>query len=334
MKQKHRVLLIEPTIQPVGVDLLRENCDVYMAPDGAEETLIKNIHQFQIEGMVTRVETITRRLLEQCPSLRVIQQHGTGLDNIDVGAATELGVRIQNIPDGNYTSVSEHVIMSILALSRNLLQADLAVRHGNWKYRETNIPHEIAGKTLLIIGLGRIGRDVAKKALALDMRIVGFDPFVSADQMTSIHVTKVNTLNEGLSQADYVTIQLHLTPETRGMISTEQLHHMKPTSALINLSRGPVVDQQALYAALRDRVIAAAALDVFEKEPPDFTDPLFSLPNVILTPHFGGDTYEAKQRLAQKAAENIILALDGKDTYNWVNQRAMEARSNSKKSLA
>lgn len=321
---KHRVLLIEPTIQPVGVDLLKEKCEVHIAPDGMEETLVQAINQHQIEGMVTRVEMVPRSLLENCPTLRVVQQHGTGMDNIDIAAATECGVRIQNIPDGNYISVAEHVLMSILALSRGLVKADAAVRQGNWKYRETNIPHEIAGKTLLIVGLGRIGRDAAKKALAFDMRVAGFDPFVAAEQMAAIGVEKVETLDAGLAEADYVAIQLNLTPETRGMISMEQFRRMKKTAALINLSRGPVVDQKALYEALRSGEIAAAALDVFAKEPPDHTDPLFSLPNVILTPHFGGDTYEAKQRLAKKAAENLILALDGVDTYNWANRSAME----------
>ena len=157
------------------------------------------------------------------------------------------------------------------------------------------------------------------------MRVTSFDPFVSADQMAAIGVEKVESLDDGLKEADFVTIQLHLTPETRGMFSTERFHIMKKTAALINLSRGPVVDQVALYTALKNGEIAAAALDVFEKEPPEQNEPLFSLPNVILTPHFGGDTYEAKQRISTKAAENIILALEGEDTYNWANRQAMQA---------
>ena len=325
---KHRVLLIEPTIQPVGVDMLRNQCEVYMAPDGREDTLIQMINDNRIEGLVTRVEQVTRKIVEQCPTLRVIQQHGTGMDNIDIAAATAHGVRVQNVPDGNYISVAEHVVMSILALSRNLVQADKAVRAGNWKYRETNIPHEIAGKHLLIVGLGRIGRDVARKALAFDIRVSSFDPFVSAEQMEEIGVKKVETLDAGVEDADFVTIQLHLTPETKGMFSTECFHRMKKTASLINLSRGPVIDQSALYQALKDHVIASAALDVFEKEPPEANEPLFSLPNVILTPHFGGDTYEAKQRISTKTAEHLIRALNGEDTYNWANRQAMEAAKN------
>ena len=166
---KHRVLLIEPTIQPVGVEMLKEHCEVYMAPDGKEETLIRMINEHEIEGVVTRVEQMTRKVIENCSSLKIIQQHGTGMDNIDIEAATEHGIRVQNVPDGNFTSVAEHVMMSVLAASRNLVQADHEVRKGNWKFRETNIPNEVANKNLLIVGLGRIGRDVARKAQAFDM---------------------------------------------------------------------------------------------------------------------------------------------------------------------
>ena len=204
---KHRILLIEPTIQPVGVSFLKERCKVFMAPDGQEDTLIRAINEHLVEGVVTRVEKITRRVVESCPTLRVIQQQGVGMDNIDIAAASEHGVRVQNVPDGNYCSVAEHIIMSVLALSRNLLHADRAVRTGNFQYRETNIPHEVANAVLLIVGLGRIGQDVAKKALALDMRVMGYDPFLTKEQKAAFGVDKANTLEEGLRAADYVTVQ-------------------------------------------------------------------------------------------------------------------------------
>jgi D-3-phosphoglycerate dehydrogenase len=287
---KHRVLLIEPTIQPVGVDLIKENCETFMAPDGKEETLIRCINENQIEGMVTRVETITRKIFESCPTLKIVAQHGVGVDNIDVAAATDHGVKVLNIPDGNYTSVAEHVMMFVLASSRTLLQADYAVRHGNWKFRETNIPHAVAEKTLLIVGLGRIGRTVAKMAAAFDMNVMAYDPFIPADKMAELGIKKAQTLDDGLKAADYVTIQLHLTPETRGMMSTEQFKIMKKSAVLLNLSRGPVVDQSALYEALKNHEIAGAALDVLASEPPAADEPLLTLDNVIFTPHFGGDT--------------------------------------------
>ena len=290
---KHRVLLIEPTIQPVGVDLIKENCETFMAPDGKEETLIRCINENQIEGMVTRVETITRKIFKSCPTLKIVAQHGVG----------------------------EHVMMFVLANSRTLLQADYAVRHGNWKFRETNIPHAVAEKTLLIVGLGRIGRTVAKMAAAFDMNVMAYDPFIPANKMAELGIKKAETLDDGLKAADYVTIQLHLTPETRGMMSTEQFKIMKKSAVLLNLSRGPVVDQAALYEALKNHEIAGAALDVLASEPPAADEPLLTLDNVIFTPHFGGDTYEAKQTVSRKTAENLIKALDGEDTYNWVNRK-------------
>ena len=323
---KHRVLLIEPTIQPVGVNILKENCEVYMTPDGKEETLIKYINDSQAEGVLTRVEYMTRRVIESCPSLKVIAQHGVGLDNIDVQAATEHGIRVLNVPDGNFISVAEHAMLFILCLSRNIINADRNVRMGNWNFRETNIPTEIYEKNLMIIGLGRIGRDIAKKAQVFGMKVLSYDPFVTAEQMAELDIRKAETLEQGLQEADFVTIQLHLTPETRGMISTDQFKAMKKTACLLNLSRGPVVDQKALTEALKSGEIAAAALDVFEKEPPEAGEELLTLPNVIVTPHQGGDTWEAKQRCSTIAATTLVKTLAGEDTYNWANRRAMEAK--------
>lgn len=321
---KEKVLLIEPTIQPVGVDILKDHFDIVMAPDGKEETLIHYIAENGCVAVATRVEQITRHVIENCPSLRVIAQHGVGLDNIDVQAATDFGVKVLNVPDGNYISVAEHVMMSVLALSRDLVNADKAVRADNWKFRETNIPHEVAEKVLLIVGLGRIGRNVAKKAQAFDMEVMAFDPFITAEQMAEIGVKKAETLDDGLKVADFITIQLHLTEETRGMMSTKQFEMMKPTASLINLSRGPVVDQAALCKALETHEIASAALDVLEHEPPAADEPIFKLPNVILTPHFGGDTIEAKRRCSRKLAETLVEAVSGGAPYNWANRKAME----------
>lgn len=321
---KHKVLLIEPTIQPVGVDLLKEKCEVYMAPDGAEDTLIRWINSNSIEGVLTRVEMITRRVVESCPTLKVVAQHGIGLDNIDVAACTAQGIRVLNVPDANYTSVAEHAMMFILACACKLMDGDRNVRRNNWKFRETNFPHDIAGKTLMVVAFGRIGRDVAKKALAMDMKVIAYDAYVDRKTMTQCGVEKVETLEEGLVKADFVTIHAPLTPETRGMISNPQLAVMKPSAYLLNMGRGPVIDQKALYSALKEKHIAGAALDVFDQEPPEKDCPLFELDNILLSPHNAGDTYEAKQRCSARAAENLILALEGEATYNWFNRKAME----------
>lgn len=313
------ILLINPTIRPVGVELLKKECNVFFAPDGEEDTLIEYINKHSVEAVLTRVEKITRNIIESCKGLKVIGQHGVGLDNIDVAAASENGVLVLNVPDANYISVAEHAMMFILALSRRLLMADSSVRNGNWKFRETNIPMEVADKNLLIVGLGRIGRDVAKKAQAFNMKVMAYDVFVDADTMNSLGITKAESLEQGLGEADFISVHAPLTSETRGMISAEQFKLMKKTACIINLGRGPVINEEALISALKSNEIAGAGLDVLELEPPDEGNLLFDFSSVILTPHFGGDTAEAKDRCSTILARTAIDALNGSKPYNAVN---------------
>lgn len=317
------VMLIHPTIQPVGVEILKENCRVVMAPDGREETLISYINENQAQAVITRVEPITRKIIESCPSLKIIGMHGVGMDHIDIPAATERGIWVLNVPDANYVSVAEHAMLFVLALSRRLLLADRDVRSGNWALRDKNIPNEIAEKSLLIIGLGRIGREVAAKAQAFRMKVYGFDEYVSREQMEAVGVEKIEDFHQALAMADYVTIHAPLTPETRHMFSTEQFRVMKPSAYLINMARGPLVDGAALCQALQMGEIAGAALDVMEAEPPEQDDPLLACPNLIVTPHTGGDTIEAKLRCSSTLARTVVEALEGKMPYNFVNRRAL-----------
>lgn len=323
---KNTVVLIHPTIQPIGVQILEENCKVVTVPDGKEDTIIWGINENTAQAVVTRVEQITRRVIESCASLRVVAQHGVGLDNIDVQAASENGVMVLNVPDANYVSVAEHAMMSVLALSRNLLQADKNVRAGNWIFRENKIPMEIAGKTLLIVGLGRIGRDLAKKALAFDMKVMAYDAYVTQEQMTVFGVEKCISLMEALPQADFVSIHAPSTPETRHMFSRAQFGAMKKSAGLINLGRGPLIDEEALCQALSCGEIAGAALDVFEQEPPASDNPLLALENIIVTPHIGGDTMDSKLRCSSKLATTLVEALNGGTPYNWFNRCAIEGR--------
>lgn len=318
------VLLIHPTIQPIGVKILSENCKVVIAPDGEADTIIKYINQNTASAVVTRVEKITLRIIESCPSLKVVAQHGVGLDNINVQAATKNGVMVLNVPDANYVSVAEHAMMFVLALSRNLLQADKNVRTGNWLFRENKIPMEIAGKSLLIVGLGRVGRDLARKAMAFDMRVMGYDAYVTQEQMTSLGVEKCESLQEALLQADFVSIHVPANSETKHMFSFAQFSAMKSSAGLINLGRGSLVDEEALYQALSNKEIAGAALDVFEQEPISNDNPLLTLENIIVTPHIGGDTMDSKLRCSSKLAATVVEALKGGTPYNWFNQHAMK----------
>lgn len=314
------VLIIDPPIRPVGVEILKQNANVFMAPNGAEDTLISWINENDISAIVTRVEKVTERIIEACPSLQVIAQNGVGLDNIDVAAATRHGLKVLNLPDGNYVSVAEHTLMFLLALSRDMLMADANVRRGNWLFRETNIPMEVQEKTVLIIGVGRIGGEVARKLAPFDMELLGYDIYLDEATLAAKGTVKIESLEEGLKRADFVTLHVPLTELTHHMISQRQLSLMKPSAYLLNLARGPVVDQQALYQALQNKTIAGAALDVFEQEPPAQDNPLFSCENIIMTPHQAGDTLEAKNRCASKLARSVIQLLDGQEPYNWVNK--------------
>lgn len=314
------VLLINPTIRPAGVELLKENASVFMAPDGSEETLISCINNYEIDAVVTRVEQITERILKACPSLKIIAQHGVGVDNIALDAAGRLGVKVLNVPDANYVSVAEHTVMFMLSLSRDLRSADRNVREGNWKFRETNIPMEIAGKTVLIIGVGRIGGEVARKLSVFDMDLLGYDIYLDEETLRRKGTRKIENLEDGLRKADFVTLHVPHTELTHHMISNKQLDMMKETAYLLNQARGPVVDQNALARALRERTIAGAALDVFEEEPAKAGNPLFDCSNLIVTPHFAGDTMDAKNRCSKKLANTLLETLEGKETYNWVNR--------------
>ena len=318
---KHNVLLILPTIQPNGVEYLEENSNVFYAPDGKKETLIHYINEHQIEAVVTRSEIIDKEIMDACDSLKVIGQHGVGLDNIDVNEAGKHGIKVLNVPDGNYISVAEHTIAFILALSRSFRINDCSVRSDAWFSRENRYTMEVYKKNLLIVGLGRIGRAVAERAKAFGMHLMAYDGFVSKEAMEQSGVEKINVLEEGIKKADFITLHVPLTEETKGMVSGEQFKLMKSSAYIINMGRGAVIDEKALIEALQNGEIAGAGLDVLETEPPRPDHPLFSMDQVIFTPHIGGDTREAKMRTSSLLSHSMIEVMEGQNVYNWVNRK-------------
>jgi len=313
------VLLIEPTIRKAGVDILQKECNIFMAPDGSEETIIQYINKFNIDAIVTRLEKITRKVIENCKGLKIIAQNGVGVDNIDVDAASEQGIMVLNIPDIELAGVAEHALMFILALSKDVFAADKNLRTGNWAYKETSYQMEINNKNLLIIGLGNIGKILAKKAIALEMNVKAFDPYVSKETMEAIKVRKAESLEDGLSWAGFISIHTPLTKETRYLISYKEFKFIKKTAYLINLGRGPIVNEKALYEALKNKEIAGAGIDVFEVEPVSADNPLFELENIIVTPHVGGGT-DGLDKCSVKTATRLIEALDGKRPFNIFNR--------------
>lgn len=306
---KQKILIFHPTIHPSGLQLLSEHFEIMRCPSHDEGTIIQLVNEHNIQAIVTRVEKITQNIFEQCPSLKIISQHGVGVDHIDVDAATKYGVCVLNVPDSNFTSVVEHTLMSILSLSRNLIQSDGEVRKRNWNYREEFFPVELTLKTLFIVGFGMIGRELARKASIFNMHIIAFDPAVSKLEMEALGVHKVDHLHEGLQEADFVTLHVPLTTNTKHLISTDEFKRMKESAFLVNVARGPVVDEKALYSAIVNKEISGAALDVLEEEPPVSENLLFQLNNVIFTPHMAGDTLEAKIRCATFLANDLIKTL-------------------------
>ena len=256
------------------------------------------------DGLVVRSETkVTAEALDAAARLRAIGRAGVGVDNIDVAAATKRGVIVMNAPDGNTMTTAEHTVALLLALARRVPQANASLRAGRWE-RKKFVGVELRGKTLGLVGLGRIGRVVASRAQGFEMRVVAFDPFVAPEQLANTGV-ELATLGEVCAQADFLSVHTPLTAETRGIVGAEELSLMKPTSRVINCARGGLVDERALLAALKERRIAGAALDVFEQEPPAPDHPLLQLEEVIATPHLGASTVEAQEGVALTVAEQM-----------------------------
>lgn len=256
------------------------------------------------DGLVVRSETrVTAELLAAAPSLRVIGRAGVGVDNIDVPAATARGIVVMNAPDGNTITTAEHTMALLVALARQVPQANSSLKLGNWE-RKRFIGVELQGKTLGIVGLGRIGKAVASRARAFGMSIVAFDPFIAPEQARDLEI-EVAPLAEVFARADFLTVHTPLTAETRGIVGREAFAEMKPGVRVINCARGGLIDEAALLEALNSGIVAGAALDVFEKEPPAPDNPLLALDQVIITPHLGASTTEAQEGVAFTVAEQM-----------------------------
>ena len=255
-------------------------------------------------GLVVRSETkVTADLMDSAAALRVVGRAGVGVDNVDVPAATARGIVVMNAPDGNTITTAEHTIALLVALARNVPQANGSLKSGKWE-RKRFIGVELQGKTLGIVGLGRIGRGVAQRARGLGMTIVAFDPFVAPEQARDLDIEAV-PLDEVFARADFLTVHTPLTPETRGIVGADAFAKMKTGVRVVNCARGGLVDEQALHDAIKSGKVAGAALDVFVQEPPPPDHPLLALGEVIGTPHLGASTTEAQEGVAFTVAEQM-----------------------------
>lgn len=319
-----KVLIVQP-IHESGRALFDERFEVTGAPDPSEESVIQAIQG--AEGAIVRTAPFTRRIIEAAESLRVIARHGVGVDNIDIQAATERGILVLNTPDANATSVAEHTIVAMGALAQRVVQMDRATRANQWEVRNEYKQVDLDGKVLGLIGLGRIGTLVARKAQgAFNMRVIAYDPFITQESAGSLNITLCAEMDEVFRQADVISLHTPLTPQTQNLINRERLALMKSSAFLLNLSRGQVVDEAALYEALKTGVIAGAALDVFQQEPPQADHPLFQLENVLLAPHSAALTQECVIRMATGAARGVIEVLTGETPRFIVNPAALKVQ--------
>jgi D-3-phosphoglycerate dehydrogenase len=311
-------VLISDNLHKAGVDILAQhpNIEVDFRPGLSPEELSEAIKD--ADGLAIRSATkVTAELINQAPRLKVVGRAGTGLDNVDIPAASKKGIVVMNTPGGNTITTAEHAISLMLAMARNVPQAYRSMAEGKWekkKYQGT----EIFNKTLGIIGLGRIGRVVAERGLGLRMRVIGFDPFITKEMASTIGVELVS-LDELLARSDFITIHTPKTKETTKLLNKNAFHKMKRGIRLINCARGGIVDEGALYEALKEGKVAAAALDVFETEPPPAEFPLRELPNVICTPHLGASTEEAQANVSVAICEQILEYLLYGTIMNAVN---------------
>ena len=312
-----RVLITEP-IAEAGVELLRERFEVDFEPNG---DLAERIGAY--DAIVIRSATkLTADVIERADRLKVIGRAGVGVDNVDIDAATRRGIVVANAPESTVVSAAEHTIGLLVALSRNIPQAHAALKQGRWE-RGRYGGIELEGKTLGVLGFGRIGQQVARRALGLGMRVVAYDPFVSKERFRELGAERVETPEEVYGAADFLTLHLPLTEETRGQIGKAALEQMRDGVRLINAARGELVDETALLKALQSGKVGAAALDVFSAEP--YTGPLLELDNVVVTPHLAASTEEAQDRAGLIVAEQVAAALDGALVTNAVNIPAIRA---------
>lgn len=314
---KKKILIVQP-IHESGVRVFDERFEVRVASDPSVATVSREIKG--VEGVIVRTAPFPREIIEAADALKVIGRHGVGVDNIDVRAATEKGIAVVNTPNANAVSVAEHTLTAIGALAKRAAVYDRATREGRWEVRNSYRAVDLDGKTLGLIGIGRIGSLVARKAAAAyNMKAIAFDPYVSPEAAAGLGVVLCAGMDDVFRQADVVSLHTPLTPETRGFVNGAKLALMKPTAFLVNFSRGEVVDERALYEALKSGVIAGAAIDVFDPEPPLKDNKLFALENILLSPHSAALTQECVIRMATGAAEGIVDLLSGRRPQFVVN---------------
>jgi len=312
----HRILIADP-LEKSGIDILRSAGAEVTVVESADRPRLKELIA-DADALVVRSATkVTRELLAAAPKLKVVGRAGIGVDNVDVPAATELGVLVVNAPTANVMSAVEHTFALLLALARHIPAADASMKRGEWD-RKTFKGVELQGKTLGLVGFGKIGQRVGARARAFEMEVIFVDPAIDAARGRQLGAEKV-TVDELVERADVVSFHCPLNPGTRGILGAERIARLRKGALVVNCGRGGVVDETALLAALESGHLAGAALDVYEQEPPNRPE-LARHPRVVATPHIGAQTAEAQERIAVETAHMVLAALAGDEHVAAVNR--------------
>ncbi|MDF2960079.1 MAG: D-3-phosphoglycerate dehydrogenase [Paenibacillus sp.] len=310
-------------IHTKGLAVLQNADCAYTIPDLSDRQTLESLAH-DADAILVRTATVDRELIAKAPKCKIIARHGAGVDNIDLKAAAERGIYVCNTPYANSNSVAEHTVGMMISLSHQIMKGDHALRQGNFEARNVYIGTELQGKTLGIIGLGNIGKRVARKcALGMEMNVIAFDSFLK-DGPGLDYVRMVDSLDTILAESDFVSLHIPYMPEFHNLIDRQALSLMKPGAFLINCARGGLVDEQALYDALTEGRLAGAGLDVFEQEPPTGPHPLWKLDNVIVTPHMSAHTEDAMIAMAVGAAEEIVRVLRSEQPVYCVNKHFIQ----------
>lgn len=316
-------VLITDKMAKEAIQLLKDAGNEATYDEMDHDTLLKEIGNY--DGLMVRGRTKVLKEIVEAGSkgnLKVIGRAGIGVDNVDIEIAGKLGIPVVNAPTGSTISVAELTITHMLSLSRNITKADSTMKKGEWAKKQLR-GSELYGKTLGLIGTGNIGKLTGKIAHCFGMKIIGYDPFISKEDMAKDGIEKKNDLGTLISSSDFISLHLPHNPKTHYIVNKEMISKMKPTAYIINCSRGGTVDETALYDALKSGKIAGAGIDVFEKEPPE-NNPLLKLENVVLTPHLGANTNEGQIRAGTVCAEQIIKVLKGKEPDYCVNKKFLQ----------
>jgi D-3-phosphoglycerate dehydrogenase / 2-oxoglutarate reductase len=322
----HKVLVADP-ISARGIEELSRDqaLDALVKTGLNEAELVKIIPEFS--AVIVRSETkLTAKVLDAAKSLRVIGRAGVGVDNVDVETATRRGIVVLNAPGGNTVSTAEHAFSLLLCVARKIPAADASVRSGKWD-RKNLEGVELYNKTLGIIGMGRIGSEISRRAIAFGMRVLAYDPYLAAARARSLQVELLDELDDLLAMADFISMHTQLTAETRHLLNAERLQKTKRGVRILNCARGGLIDEAALVQALQSGHVAAAALDVFEQEPLPSDSPLRGAPNLVLTPHLGASTAEAQESVGIEIAQSVRAALLQGTIRNAVNMPNLDAKT-------